>query len=136
MLNNFIVKIKRFEHEKNLPNRGNIFVNNKLFGYSIERSNLNNRPFVSRIQAGTYTAKKVFTEKRGWFWLLQDVPDRTGIILFHSGSYMEDFEGCIGNGKLLHETKMGRRMILQTRDNCKKFMKITKNINELTVIIS
>jgi len=129
------IKIKRFEDDTDKANRGVIFIDNSFFGFSLERPNLDNKPFLSRINAGEYIAKKVHTEKRGWFWLLQDVPGRTEIILFHPGSYMKDFAGCIGCGWELGFYK-NERMIIGTRNNCIKFMEKTEDFRELTVIIS
>jgi hypothetical protein len=131
-----IIKIKRFEHETYTANRGIIFIDNVFFGYSIERPNLDNIPFKSRIPAGVYDAEIVNTKKHGKSWLLKNVPNRFGIILFHPGSYMQDFAGCIGCGGELFESTQTGRMIINTRKKCNEFMKITKDDDFLKVIIT
>lgn len=130
------IEIKRFEHDTWAGNRGVVFVDGVHYGFSMEQKKLMNRPFVSRIPAGKYKAIKVYSKKRGWFWLLQDVPGRTEIILFHPGSYVHNFQGCIGLGDRLFKNKVtGKRMILNTRKMCKKFMETTAFVDEIKVVI-
>ena len=102
-----LVVIKRFEHDSDKANRGVVFLGGDFFGFSLERPNLNNKPFKSRINAGEYIARKVHTEERGWFWLLDDANGRTEIILFHPGSTMDKFAGCIGLGAEIGKIYMG-----------------------------
>lgn len=130
------VEIKRFEHDATKANRGCIFIDNEFFGFSLERPNLDNQKSISRIPAGHYIAKKVYTDKRGYFWLIMDVPERTEIILFHSGNTMDAFEGCIGCGATLAIFPGNKRAITNTKTMCDKFMYRTKDIDEIKVIIS
>jgi hypothetical protein len=132
-----LVEIKRFEHDIEEATRGAVFLNGDYFGFSLERPKRNNLPFISRINTGEYTARKVYSKKRGWFWLLDDANGRTEIILFHPGSYMRNFKGCIGLGNRLWRNKRtGDRMILNTRKMCRDWMKATENFNVMKVIIT
>lgn len=131
-----LVEIKRFEHEATRANRGVVFIDKQFFGFSIERPNFDNKKSVSRILAGHYAAKKVYTEERGFFWLLQDVPGRTEIILFHPGNTMDDFEGCIGCGENLAIFDKNKRAITKTTKKCREFMERTSDLKRLYVIIT
>jgi hypothetical protein len=130
-----LVEIKRFEHDTNKANRGVVFLNKDFFGFSLERPNLNNMPYRSRINPGEYVARKVHTEERGDFWLLDDANGRTEIIMFHPGSLMEDFKGCIGLGAEV-DLIFGKRAISETQFMCKRFMEETKNFSILRVLIT
>lgn len=130
-----ILEIKRFEHDTDKANRGVVFLNGNFFGFSLELPNLNNKPFVSRINPGEYIAGKVHSEKRGWFWLLEDANGRTAIILFHSGSLMKDFKGCIGLGAEIGNIS-GERAIFETKWMCEQFMKETELFDVMKVIIT
>lgn len=130
-----LVEIKRFEHDANKANRGVQFLNGDFFGFSLECPNLDNAPSLSRINAGEYTARKVFTSKRGRFWLLDDANDRTEIILSHPGSLKKDFKGCTGLGAEIG--KIGKeRAIFETRWMCEQFMKATHLYDVMKVIIT
>lgn len=130
-----IVEIKRFEHDKDKANRGIVFLGGDFFGFSLECPNLHNLPFESRINAGEYTARKVNTIKRGDFWLLDNANDRTEIILFHPGSLVKDFKGCIGLGAEIGKIN-GERAIFETRLMCEQFMLETKEFDTLKVTIT
>ena len=129
------VEIKRFEHDATKASRGVIFINDVFYGYSLERPNYDNIKNISRIPAGIYRALKVNTKKRGDFWLLQDVPGRTEIILFHPGNTMEAFAGCIGFGDGL--SMFGNdRAITNTKKMCDHFMVMSDEYAVIDVIIT
>lgn len=130
-----LVEIKRFEQEDDVANRGIVFLNGEFFGFSIERPNLDNKPFLSRINTGKYKANRVYSQSRGNFWLLEDANERTEIILFHPGSTMDKFAGCIGLGAEIGKIK-GQRAIFETRWMCEQFMKATESFNVVRVIIT
>lgn len=130
-----LVEIKRFEHDSDRANRGIVFLNGDFFGFSLECPNLDNLPFYSRVNAGEYTARKVHSEKRGYFWLLDNANDRTEIILFHMGNTVASFNGCIGLGAEIGKINE-QRAIFETKLMCKQFMKETKAFSTLNVIIT
>jgi hypothetical protein len=65
--------------------------------YSIERPWLENAPNVSCIPTGTYEMTWRESPRFGWTWMLENVPDRT-YILIHVANFSKDVQGCIGLG--------------------------------------
>lgn len=68
----------------------------KLF--TIERPWLGNALNVSCIPTGTYLTRWRESPRFGFTWELQDVPDRT-YILIHPANYSSNVQGCIGLGE-------------------------------------
>ena len=137
-----ILEIKRFERESDQANRSVQLLNGSFFGFGLECPNLNNTPFKSRIDTGEYIARKVYTPKRGWFWLLDDANGRTEIILNHPGSTLinistgkQNFKGCIGLGAEI-DNMPGQRAISETEWMCKQFMEATKGFDIMRVVIT
>lgn len=133
-----LVNIKRFEHSSVEGNRGIVLIDGKFFGFSIECPELFNRVNESRIPAGVYEVIKVDSEDRGHVWLVKNVVNRSGIILFHKGNTKRSFKGCIGLGENLVEAFPmfdGERGVSNTTAKCKEFEELTKSLNVLTLII-
>lgn len=65
--------------------------------WTLERPWLDNQPFISCIPQGTYDLKWRQSPKFGWTWSLEDVPDRT-YILIHSANWSRQLHGCIALG--------------------------------------
>lgn len=69
--------------------------NGDVICYTIERPWLNNQSDVSCIPLGTYQCSPHVKSNNGQeCWILNDVPDRTGILI-HTGNTDQDSEGCI-----------------------------------------
>lgn len=83
--------------------------------YTIERPWLDNSPNVSCIPVGNYLTKWRESPRFGFTWCLQDVPDRT-YILMHVANYSSDVQGCIGLGTSL----MGDRIAVSNSRNAMK----------------
>lgn len=66
----------------------------RLFGYSLELPDKQNKRNISRIQPGVYKAKKRWSQKFKWHIHITNVPNRS-YILIHAGNYYTDIEGCI-----------------------------------------
>jgi len=58
---------------------------------------LNNKPNISCIPPGTYTAKKILSPTFGWCIQILNVPNRTNILL-HFGNFYTNTKGCILTG--------------------------------------
>ena len=129
------LEIKRFEHESDQANRSCQFYEGDFIGFGLECPNLNNEPFKSRINAGTYYANKVKSDERGEFWLLEDANGRDGIILNHIANTVLNVEGCVGFGLCL-DTLFTERAITFSAKACKEFMKLTDGETRLRVIIT
>jgi len=65
--------------------------------YSIERPWLDNAPNVSCVPTGAYEMTWRESPRFGWTWMLEEVPDRT-YILIHVANFPSDVQGCIGLG--------------------------------------
>ena len=128
------VNIKRTEHDNVQGTRGNVYFNGKFIGHSIECPKLYNTPYLSRIPAGTYIAKRDISPKYGSAFYIQNVPGRTLIVLFHKGNTKEDFQGCIGLGRRM--TIMdGQNAVTDTRAVCNEFKRLVEDVKQLTVVI-
>jgi hypothetical protein len=129
------LKIYRFEHSKTQGNRGVQFLDNEFIGFSIECPDQYNIPFKSRVLPGEYLARKVRSTSHGLCWVLQNVPDRTWIIINHKGNSKRNFKGCVGIGRTPYGDFKGERGVTHTKATCARFMGLTENIDELKVTI-
>jgi len=102
---------------------GVIRLDGDLF-YSIEKPWLDNARSVSCIPVGTYQTGWRKSPKFGQTWQIEDVTDRT-YILIHVANYPSDVHGCIGLGTYL----MGDRIaVSQSRKAVTRFEKLTKGL--------
>ena len=102
---------------------GVIRLDGDLF-YSIEKPWLDNAKSVSCIPIGTYQTGWRKSPKFGQTWQIEDVTDRT-YILIHVANYPSDVHGCIGLGTYL----MGDRIaVSQSRKAVRRFEKLTKGL--------
>lgn len=63
-------------------------------GHTLEPPWRDNKPFESRVPAGTYKATRHDSPNHGSVLKLHGVPDRTDILM-HSGNYPRETKGCI-----------------------------------------
>jgi hypothetical protein len=61
---------------------------------TLELPYLENHKDISCIPPGEYKCEQITLKKFGLCFLVKNVPNRSGI-LFHSGNYTKDTEGCI-----------------------------------------
>ena len=72
--------------------------NNPVFyGYSLELPWKDNERGVSCIPVGEYLSIRHKSPKHGWSFWLQDVPNRSEILI-HKGNFYSDLLGCIALG--------------------------------------
>jgi hypothetical protein len=79
---------------------GQISLNGKIMGYTLERPWQGNIPLISSIPVGTYSAFVRTETKDKWRIELRDVPKR-GNIQLHVGNFVADSVGCILIGRNL-----------------------------------
>jgi hypothetical protein len=79
---------------------GQISINGKIMGYTLERPWQGNLPLISSIPVGTYSAFVRTETKDKWRIELRDVPKR-GNIQLHIGNFVADSLGCILIGRNL-----------------------------------
>ena len=99
--------------------------------YSIECPWMNNEKNISCIPVGSYKMHWRDSPRFGWTWELQDVPDRS-YILIHVANFTSDIEGCIGLGMGLMGDKIA---VARSRDALREFEKLTKE-SEWQLVIS
>ena len=73
---------------------GELSLENKIVGYTLERPWTGNIPLISSIPAGRYKGFVRVTTKDRWRIELIDVPQRTNIQL-HIGNFIPDGVGCL-----------------------------------------
>lgn len=78
---------------------GRLTVRDRTF-WTVERPWLGNKPFESCIPEGVYQCKPYSSAKYPNTWELQDVPERSKILI-HAGNYAQDVQGCIAVGSAL-----------------------------------
>lgn len=113
------IVLQRFCYHPNAT-LGVIKLHDKTF-YSVERPWLDNQVSVSCIPTGEYELGWRESPRFGQTWHVQDVPDRT-YILIHVANFSKDVEGCIGLGMDL----MGDTVaVSNSRAAVKKFEEMT-----------
>jgi hypothetical protein len=99
------IEIHRFKETNNQTN-GVLLVledDDPIFAcYTLELPDRGNQRNISRIPDGCYIVKKRTSRKFGEHFHIQDVPDRS-YILIHAGNYHTDIRGCVLVGKELKQ---------------------------------
>jgi len=98
--------LERYSHEEK-QTIGNLYLtenNGSIIARwdSLELPWLDNQRNISCIPTGTYKARKHYSPKFGKCLWLQDVPNRSEILI-HSGNFYSDILGCILIGKNLKD---------------------------------
>lgn len=88
------IELIRTYHEKGT--NGELFLNGKKIGYTIELPWKHNQRRISCIPEGTYRIRKRYTTRFGWHCLVQEVPDRDGILIHAFNNALKESKGCIG----------------------------------------
>lgn len=109
--------------------------------YINELPDRNNERCFSRIPAGTYNVRFVTTPKHGDVYLIENVPDRSAILM-HSGNFagdtrknwLSDVLGCLEFGAKVVIMK-GQRAVLNSRSTRDTFQKLMDGEN-FNLIIS
>jgi len=104
--------------------------------YTLELPWNDNTPNISCIPVGRYTAAidKNVTIGKEYVIRLQDVPNRTGILI-HVGNYTNEIAGCIlvGNRQITNSVK---KMVTNSRHTMGALLREIEFDNELTVEIA
>lgn len=106
-----------------------VYQNNiKLFEcVSLELPDLNNQRNLSRIPQGKYLCKKRSSPKYGLHFELQEVPNRS-LILIHAGNTKDHTKGCLLFGKnFVDINKDGLLDVTASKDTVAKFMKVMED---------
>jgi hypothetical protein len=131
--------INRYDHDDK-QTIGQLFLlgeNYKIIAKwdSLELPWLNNQRRISCIPLGTYKCKKHRSPKFGRTLWLQDVPNRSEILI-HSGNYHTQILGCILIGKDLKDiNKDGYLDVTRSRVAMKELMDSLKDIDGIMLEI-
>jgi hypothetical protein len=115
---------------------GILKLDKRIFCATLELRDELNRPNCSCIPGPQqYLCKRRLT-RHGETFEVMDVPGRSGI-LFHSGNFLGDTQGCILLGQYIDQLR-GERAVLNSGRTMEKFIKKTKNVDKflLTVLYS
>lgn len=74
---------------------GILMLNNKPFCFTIELPWKNNEQRISCIPEGSYALKKRYSENNGNHLIVQEVPDRSLILIHPANNALEELRGCI-----------------------------------------
>lgn len=74
---------------------GEIWLNGELVCYSIELPWLDNIRNISCIPEGTYSLSKRYSKRFSWHILVEDVPQRSGILFHPANDARKELRGCI-----------------------------------------
>lgn len=74
---------------------GQLFVNGKPVGFTIERPWLQNKPRQSCIPEGVYEIKKRWSPRHRWHLWVSNVPGRSYILIHRGNDALVDSMGCI-----------------------------------------
>lgn len=96
--------------------------------HTIERPWLGNKPFKSCIPAGSYRVERRESVKFGSHWHVQDVPERS-LILIHAANYASELSGCIAPG--MRSTFDCKRMVPMVADSRKAMQALNEELNGL-----
>lgn len=120
-----IVEITRLEENFKYGTFGVMRIAKKVFCVTLERPDIENKPFESSIPAQQYICKKIISPKYGECFEIQNVPDRDHV-LFHPGNIIDHTVGCVITAE--HFGKLGeKRAVLNSGNTYKKFMELLKD---------
>ena len=104
--------------------------------HSLELPWLDNKKRISCIPEGEYIAVKHSSPKYSECFWIQDVPNRSEILI-HRGNYYTDVLGCILIGKDLSDiNKDGCLDVTSSKKAIKELMKLTKGVDGIIIEIT
>lgn len=99
----------------------------------LELPDRDNQTSISRINPGTYTAKKRWSPKYKWHYHILDVEGRA-MILIHFGNYYTDTRGCLLFGNAFTDINGdGHRDVTSSKKTMKRFLDIAPETFEITI---
>jgi hypothetical protein len=103
--------------------------------FTLELPDLNNQRRISRIPEGIYKCKKHISPRFGQCLWLQDVPNRSEILI-HRGNYHTDILGCILIGTDIKDINNdGYKDVVNSRNAIKYLMSYLEDVNGIMIEI-
>lgn len=127
-----MIKITRLEYGEN-ETIGVLQLADKVLCYTLELPWRDNKNNISCIPEGKYKCIRGIL-KGNERWLLQDVPNRTGVFV-HGGRTHRDILGCILTGSGVGYIN-DDRAVLGSQNALSELMTYTKGMNEIELEIS
>lgn len=108
--------------------------NNKSFSFAtLEPPSRNNEKNISCIKSGKYPISKRYSQKYGWHWIINNVPNRD-LILIHVGNFPKDTKGCILIGTGFEDIDNDSRPeVINSKQALKDFNELLKNEKNLEI---
>lgn len=114
---------------------GTLFCNGRFLGFAIELSWLENQKMKSCIPEGIYTLKARFSEKFNHHLILENVPDRSMILIHPANDAKNELLGCIapvsflsGIGKGTSSTQLLKKLVALCHQAFDRKEKVTLTI--------
>lgn len=107
--------------------------NEKFSCHTLELPDKDNQVRVSRINAGTHTVKKRYSNKFKWHFHITGVDGRS-YILIHAGNFYTDILGCVlvGSG-LIDINRDGLKDVTNSRNTMAELLELMPNQFNLTI---
>jgi len=112
---------------------GVLFINGSMIGFTIERPWKENEVGESCIPPGRYNVKRHRSPSKGDCFKIEDVPDRTDILI-HSGNWASESRGCILPG-LRVGFMQNSRAVMQSRAAMDLLFEMSDNDREKKIEI-
>ena len=127
------MRLVRLTKSADVPTYGVLINEGIPFALTLERPWLENMPKVSCIPTGSYRAIRHVSPTFGETWWLQDVPDRTEILI-HRGNISSQSQGCILIGESFNHV-LGQPGITQSKEAFRELMTILEGRDEFNLTI-
>ena len=129
-----ILELIRLEENFDFGTFGVLKIDKELFCITLEPRDEENATGISSIPAQQYECKRYSSRKFPNTWQIMDVPERDKI-LFHSGNFAGETQGCILLAQHLGKLK-GHRAVLNSGETFSNFMKSTSKVSKLHLTIT
>jgi len=104
------------------------------FAVTGEREDLNNAQGISCIPVGAYNCERIHSPHFGEVWHIQDVPNRTHILMHKGNVPEEDSEGCILVGEEFGYLG-GKTAVLSSGKGFREFMDYTIHVDHFVLTV-
>lgn len=74
---------------------GELFINSEHIAYTIELPWLYNQRQISCIPEGQYNLRRRYSTKFKWHWTVENVPNRSHILIHPANNALIELKGCI-----------------------------------------
>jgi|SRR5690606_5370858 len=105
---------------------GKVLIDNELIVHTIELPWKNNEKRISCIPEGTYPIRKRFSQKFNWHYILENVPNRSLILIHPANNAQKELMGCIAPVNRIVKEGIGE----QSRKAMQHLMNVLENLEK------